>query len=161
MLSSKMLAASSRSRLRITRDIIYSLLSETNLQGWIYIAELVVKQMLAQNTGASVTCIASATVEHPIEGVGASLPRITKGGLEAITRGLAREYVKDGIAFNALAPGVLSTSMTPGQYLKSRSPMGEIPEGDDIVQVVVYLTEARQVTGEVLQVDAGAHNRKR
>ncbi len=38
--------------------------------------------------------------------------------------------------------------------------MGMISDADDIVEAIVYLTEARQVTGEVLHVDAGAHNGK-
>jgi NAD(P)-dependent dehydrogenase (short-subunit alcohol dehydrogenase family) len=37
----------------------FELLSATNLQGYIYITQLAVKQMLAQKTGGSVTCITS------------------------------------------------------------------------------------------------------
>jgi NAD(P)-dependent dehydrogenase (short-subunit alcohol dehydrogenase family) len=138
-------------------------LSETNLQGYIYITQLAVKQMLTQKTGGSVTCITSAMVEHPIAGIKASLPMITKGGLEALTRSLAMEYAKDGIRFNAVAPGVVNTPMhekDSRDYLKSLSPMGTIPEVSDIVDAIVYLTEALHVTGEVLHVDAGAHNGK-
>jgi NAD(P)-dependent dehydrogenase (short-subunit alcohol dehydrogenase family) len=57
----------------------FELLSETNLQGYIYITQLAVKQMLAQKTGGSITGITSAMVEHPIAGVNASVPMITKG----------------------------------------------------------------------------------
>jgi len=138
-------------------------LSEINLEGYIYITQLVVKQMLAQKTGGSVICITSAMVEHPIAGVKASLSMITKGGLEAITRSLAMEYARDGIRFNAVAPGVVDTPMhakDPKESLKSLSPMGVLPETEDIVEAVVYLTEARCVTGEVLHVDAGMHNGK-
>jgi NAD(P)-dependent dehydrogenase (short-subunit alcohol dehydrogenase family) len=102
-------------------------LSETNLEGYIYITQLAVKQMLAQKTGGSVTCITSAMVEHPIAGVNASIPMITKGGLEALTRSLAVEYAKEGIRFNAVAPGVVNTPMhvnDPKEFLKSLSPMG-------------------------------------
>ena len=139
------------------------LLSKTNLQGYIYITQLAVKQMLAQKTGGSVIGISSAMVEHPIAGVNASVPMITKGGIEAITRSLAMEYAKDGIRFNAVAPGVVATPMhekDSKEYLESLSPMGTIPEIDDIVEAIIYLTEARHVTGEVLHVDAGAHNGK-
>jgi NAD(P)-dependent dehydrogenase (short-subunit alcohol dehydrogenase family) len=139
------------------------LLAETNLRGYIFITQLAVKQMLAQKTGGSVTCITSAMVEHPIAGVNASVPMITKGGLEAITRSLAMEYAKEGIRFNAVAPGVVDTPMKAKDnrdVLKSLSPMGEIPDVDDIADAIVYLTEARHVTGEVLHVDAGAHNGK-
>jgi NAD(P)-dependent dehydrogenase (short-subunit alcohol dehydrogenase family) len=85
---------------------------------------------------------------------------ITKGGLEAITRSLAMEYAADGIRFNAVAPGEVDTPMHASdsrEYLKSLSPMGEISDVDDIVQAIIYLMEARHVTGEVLHVDAGAH----
>jgi NAD(P)-dependent dehydrogenase (short-subunit alcohol dehydrogenase family) len=88
---------------------------------------------------------------------------ITKGGLEAITLSLAMEYAKDGIRFNAVAPGELNTSLHANdsrEYLQSLSPMEEISEIRDIVDAVLYLTEACHVTGEVLHVDAGAHNGK-
>jgi NAD(P)-dependent dehydrogenase (short-subunit alcohol dehydrogenase family) len=120
-------------------------------------------QMLAQETGGSVTCVTSAMVEHPIAGVKASIPMITKGGLEAITRSLAMEYAKEGIRFNAVAPGVVDTPMhrkDSKEALKSLSPMGVIPDVSDIVDAIVYLTEARQITGEVVHVDAGRHNGK-
>ncbi len=138
-------------------------LSETNLQGYIYITQLAVKQMLVQKTGGSITGITSAMVENPIAGVGASIPMITKGGLEEITRSLAMEYARDGIRFNAVAPGIVDTPMhanDPHEFLKGLSPMGMISDVEDIVDAIVYLTEARHVTGEVLHVDAGAHNGK-
>src|SRR5580693_6683679 len=138
-------------------------LSETNLLGYIYITQLAVKQMLAQGTGGSVTGVTSAMVEHPIAGVNCSVPRITKGGLAAITRSLALEYAQDGIRFNVVAPGIVDTPMhasDPHEFLKSLSPMGMISDVDDIVEAIVYLAEARHVTGEVLHVDAGAHNGK-
>ena len=138
-------------------------LSEINLEGYIFITQLAVKQMLIQKTGGSVICITSAMVEHPIEGVKSSLPMITKGGLEAITRSLAMEYAREGIRFNAVAPGVVDTPLHANdskEALKSQSPMGVLPEIEDIVEAVLYLTEARCVTGEVLHVDAGMHNGK-
>jgi NAD(P)-dependent dehydrogenase (short-subunit alcohol dehydrogenase family) len=138
-------------------------LSKTNLQGYINITQLAVKQMLTQRSGGSVTCVTSAMVEHPIAGINASVAMVTKGGLEAITRSLAMEYAKEGIRFNAVAPGVVNTPMhanDSSEYLKGLSPMGEIPDIADIVDAIVYLTEARHVTGEVLHVDAGEHNGK-
>ena len=41
--------------------------------------------------------------------------------------------------------------------MKSLSPMGTITDARDVAEAVVYLTEAHQVTGEVLHVDGGAH----
>ena len=138
----------------------FELLSETNLEGYIYITQLAVKQMLVQKAGGSVICVTSAMVEHPIAGVKASLPMITKGGLEAITRSLAMEYAQEGIRFNAVAPGVVDSPMHADdsrESMQDQSPMGTIPGIEDIVDAIVYLTEARQVTGEILHVDAGMH----
>jgi NAD(P)-dependent dehydrogenase (short-subunit alcohol dehydrogenase family) len=119
--------------------------------------------MLAQKTGGSVIGITTAMVNHPIAGVNASFLLITKGGLEAMTRSLALEYAKEGIRFNAVAPGIVDTPMhenDPKDFLASLSPMGVIPGVDDVVDAVLYLNEAPYVTGEVLHVDAGAHNGK-
>jgi NAD(P)-dependent dehydrogenase (short-subunit alcohol dehydrogenase family) len=135
-------------------------LASTNLEGFIYISQLAIKRMLAQKSGGSIVSITTTMAEHPIAGVNASVPMITKGGLEAITRSLAMEYVKDGIRVNAVAPGIVDTPMhknDPKEFLKTLSPLGRIADAQDIADAVLYLTEARQVTGEVLHVDGGAH----
>jgi NAD(P)-dependent dehydrogenase (short-subunit alcohol dehydrogenase family) len=135
----------------------------TNLEGFILITQAAVKQMLSQGTGGSVTSITSSLVVNPIAGVSASIPMITKGGLEAITVSLASEYAKNNIRFNAVAPGVVDTPLhtnNPKDFLKTLSPMGTISDSKDIADAVVYLTEARHVTGEVLHVDGGAHSGK-
>jgi NAD(P)-dependent dehydrogenase (short-subunit alcohol dehydrogenase family) len=85
---------------------------------------------------------------------------ITKGGLNTVTRSLANEYAKKHIRFNAVAPGMVNTPMHedhPKDFLKSLAPMGTISEVQDVADAVVYLMEARYVTGEVLHVDGGAH----
>jgi NAD(P)-dependent dehydrogenase (short-subunit alcohol dehydrogenase family) len=138
-------------------------LISTNLEGYIYITQLVVKQMLIQTSGGSVVGITTSLVENPVRGVSASVQMITKGGLEAITRSLASEYAKEHIRFNAVAPGPVDTPLhkdSPTDFLKTLSPMGTISTADEIASAVVYLTESRQITGEVLHVDGGAHNGK-
>jgi NAD(P)-dependent dehydrogenase (short-subunit alcohol dehydrogenase family) len=116
--------------------------------------------MLVQKTGGSIVNITSTMVDHPIAGIDCAVPMITKGGLEVVTRSLAMEYVKQGIRVNAVAPGVVDTSMhknDPEDFLKTLQPMGRISDVKDIVDAIVYLTEACQVTGDVLHVDGGAH----
>lgn len=142
-----------------TVDDLRSLIS-VNIEGFLFITQVVIKQMLAQKTGGSIVNITSTMVEHPIAGVNVAVPMITKGGLEAVTRSLAMEYVKQGIRVNAVAPGVVDTPMhknDPKGFLKTLQPMGQISAVKDIVDAIVYLTEASQVTGEVLHVDGGAH----
>jgi len=132
----------------------------TNLYGFVFITQLAVKQMLSQGTGGSVTTITAALADNPMAGVPASIPMITKGGLDAVTISLASEYAKSNIRFNAVAPGVVDTPRhkdNPKSLLESLNPMGSITDSKEIADAVVYLTEARHVTGEVLHVDGGAH----
>jgi NAD(P)-dependent dehydrogenase (short-subunit alcohol dehydrogenase family) len=131
-----------------------------NLEGFIFITQPAVKQMLLQGSGGSVTTITAALADNPIAGIPASIPMITKGGLNAITLSLASEYAKNKIRFNAVAPGVVDTPLHKDagkDSLKTRNPMGTISEPKDIAEAVVYLAEAGHVTGEVLHVDDGAH----
>ena len=140
-----------------TEDV--NALVSTNLLGFIYITQLSVKQMLRQKLGNVVT-ITAALADNPIAGVNASVSMITKGGLNTVTRSLAIEYAKEGIRFNAVAPGVVETPLhkdDPKDDLKKLQPMGKIGEVRDIVDAVLYLAQAGQVTGEVLHVDGGAH----
>jgi NAD(P)-dependent dehydrogenase (short-subunit alcohol dehydrogenase family) len=141
----------------------FEVLSSTNLEGFLYVTQGTVKQMLARKSGGSIVTITASLAANPIAGIAASVPMITKGGLEAVTLSLATEYAKERIRFNAVAPGVVDTPLhknNPKDFLKTLSPMGTISDVRDIAEAVVYLTEARQVTGEVLHVDGGAHSGK-
>jgi NAD(P)-dependent dehydrogenase (short-subunit alcohol dehydrogenase family) len=85
---------------------------------------------------------------------------ITKGGLNTVTRQLAIEYASEGIRFNAVAPGTIATPLhkdDPKDFLRTLQPLGKIGTVQDVVDAVLYLAEADQVTGEVLHVDGGAH----
>ncbi len=142
-----------------TAEDIRSLVS-TNVEGFVYVTQLAVKQMLAQKTGGSIVTITAALARNPIRGVPAAVPMITKGGLETITQHLAMEYAKDGIRVNAVAPGVVYTPMhrnTPKDFMQSLSPMGQPSTVKEIADAVLYLTDADTVTGHILYVDGGAH----
>jgi len=135
-------------------------LVSTNLEGFVYVTQLSIKQMLAQKTGGSIVTITAALARNPIRGVTATVPMITKGGLETVTQHLAMEYAKDGIRVNAVAPGVVYTALhrdTPKNVMESQSPMGRPSTVKDITDAVMYLTDAATVTGNILYVDGGAH----
>jgi NAD(P)-dependent dehydrogenase (short-subunit alcohol dehydrogenase family) len=137
----------------------FNALVSTNLLGFLYIAQLTVKQMLNQESG-SVVSITAALADQPIAGINGSVSMITKGGLNTVIRCLAIEYAREGIRFNAVAPGVVDTPMhkdDPKDFLKTLQPMGEIASVKDVVDAVLYLAQAGQVTGEVLHVDGGSH----
>jgi len=137
----------------------FSALVSTNLLGFLYITQLTVKQMLKQKSG-NVVSITAALADQPITGVNASVSMITKGGLNTVTRSLTIEYAKEGIRFNAVAPGVVDTPLhkgDPKDSLKALQPMGKVVDVKDVVDAVLYLAQAAQVTGEILHVDGGSH----
>lgn len=141
-----------------TTEDFHALFS-TNLLGFLYITQLAVTQMLKQKSGNVVTITASSA-DQPIAGDNGSVSMITKGGLNTVTKSLAIEYATQGIRFNAVAPGVVDTPMhkdADKNFLMTLQPMGRIVAVKDIVNAVLYLSQADQVTGEILHVDGGAH----
>src|SRR5215469_11484802 len=142
-----------------TAEDFRSLVS-TNLEGFLYVTQLAVKQMFAQKTGGSIITITAALARNPIRGVTAAVPMITKGGLETVTQHLAMEYAEAGIRVNAVAPGTVYTPLhrnTPKEVMESLSPMGRPSTVKDITDAVLYLTDAATVRGHILYVDGGAH----
>src|SRR5271165_1258866 len=59
-----------------TAEDFRSLVS-TNLEGFLYVTQLAIKQMLAQKTGGSIVTITAALAHNPIRGINATVPMIT------------------------------------------------------------------------------------
>jgi NAD(P)-dependent dehydrogenase (short-subunit alcohol dehydrogenase family) len=77
--------------------------------------------------------------------------------LNSATKNLAIEYAKDGIRFNAVAPGVVDTPMHRNDPNDSTlQPVMKKATVKDIVDAVLYLAQAGHVSGEILHVDGGA-----
>ena len=137
----------------------FNALVSTTLAGFLYVSQLSVKQMLRQKSGTIIN-ISTTLVGQPIAGVGAAVQTMIKGGLDAVTRALAIEYAKDGIRVNTVAAGVINTPMHKPEtleFLKGLQPVGRIGEVKEIVEAVLFLTDATFTTGEILHVDGGAH----
>ena len=131
----------------------------TNLEGYLYVTQLVVKQMLAQKRGGSVVGVTTTLLSNPIAGMNAAVAMMTKGGINGASSNLAIEYAKDHIRFNLVAPGLVDTPMhkdNPKDFLKTLAPMGTISSPEQVADGIVYLTEAVQVSGEVLHVGGGS-----
>jgi NAD(P)-dependent dehydrogenase (short-subunit alcohol dehydrogenase family) len=138
----------------------FNALVSTNLLGFFYITQHSVKEMLKQKSGCVVS-ITAALADRPIAGENGSISMITKGGLNAATRNLAIEYAKDGIRFNAVAPGVVDTPMhrhDPND--PPLQPAMTMATVKDIVDAVLYLAQACHVSGEILHVDGAAPARR-
>jgi NAD(P)-dependent dehydrogenase (short-subunit alcohol dehydrogenase family) len=137
----------------------FETLVSTTLGGFLYVSQLSVKQMLQQKSG-SIVNISTTLVDQPIAGVGAAVQIMLKGALNAVTRALAIEYAKDGIRVNTIAPGVINTPMhkpETHEFLKGLHPVARLGEIKEVVDAVLFLTDATFTSGEVLHVDGGAH----
>src|SRR5437016_2784432 len=62
-----------------TAEDFRSLVS-TNVEGFLYVTQLSIKQMLAQKTGGSIVTITAALARNPMRGCTAAVPMLTKGG---------------------------------------------------------------------------------
>jgi len=89
----------------------------------------------------------------------------SKGAVVNLTRALALEWAADRIRVNAVAPTFVRTELTAPvfsspqllQAVMAHTPLGVLPEPEDIAAAVLYLAApaARCVTGVVLPVDSG------
>jgi len=107
----------------------YRKLAATNVEGFLHLTQLVVRQMVAQKSGGSIVSITTPLISHPIAGMPVSVAMITKGGIEAASKNIAMEYARDGIRVNTVAPGVVDTPLhrgNPKDFLKTLSPMNSI-----------------------------------
>ena len=138
----------------------FDALVSVNLLGFFYITQRTVKEMLKQKSGCVVS-ITAALADRPIAGVNGSVSMITKGGLNSATQNLAIEHAKDGIRFNAVAPGEVDTPMHRDDSNDSTlQPAIKKASVKDVVDAVLYLAQAGHVSGEILHVDGAAPARR-
>jgi NAD(P)-dependent dehydrogenase (short-subunit alcohol dehydrogenase family) len=83
----------------------------------------------------------------------------SKGGVIALTKALAKEYVRDGVLVNVVAPRAVRTPMLGGMTdgMDELVPVGRIGEPDDVAAAVAFLCSAHAsyVSGEVVVMNGG------
>jgi NAD(P)-dependent dehydrogenase (short-subunit alcohol dehydrogenase family) len=129
----------------------------TNLAGFFHVTQAAIAPMLQQGSGHIVNITASVA-DQPSSQQPSVLASLTKGGLNAATKGLAIEFAARGVRVNAVAPGTTRTSMHPAasyEGLEKFVPLGRLGEVGDIVGAVLFLESAPFVTGQVVHVDGG------
>ena len=122
--------------------------------------------MRKQGSGGAVINVTSVAARHG-GGPGASLYAGSKGFVSTMTRGLAKELVKDKIRVNAVAPGVITTPFherysTPQmlETFKGTIPMGRLGTADECSGAFVYLAAdalSGYVTGQIIEVNGGQY----
>jgi NAD(P)-dependent dehydrogenase (short-subunit alcohol dehydrogenase family) len=136
---------------------------ELNTWGAVALVQEAIEGGLAEDGGAVVN-ISSGTVYKTTPKMIAYAA--AKSALNAITRTLARDLAPLGIRVNAVAPGLTRTAGTreiwepdDGEAAARNLLLGRLTEAEDIANACVFLLseDARQITGQIIDVDAGNH----
>ncbi|WP_435742253.1 SDR family NAD(P)-dependent oxidoreductase [Nocardioides sp. SYSU DS0663] len=134
---------------------------DVNLTGSLIVLKHAARAMGAQ--GGAVVSIASLNARQP--GTGMAAYCSAKAGLAMLTQVAALELGPRGIRVNAVSPGLVVTPLTapamdiPGvrdDYVEN-TPLGRPGTPEEVAEAVVYLATARWLTGEVLDLNGGAH----
>jgi NAD(P)-dependent dehydrogenase (short-subunit alcohol dehydrogenase family) len=134
-----------------------------NARTTYFLSQKAARLMIAQGRGGKIINVASLTSAigmHNITAYGAS-----KGGVYAITKGLAVELAPHHICVNAIAPGFFVTELTAPvweqsarrSWVESRIPLGRPGSPEDIVGTAIYLAAPASdyLTGRVIFLDGG------
>jgi 3-oxoacyl-[acyl-carrier protein] reductase len=142
--------------LALTKLAQWEKVIRVNLTGPFLLCRAVLPIMLEQGWGRIIN-ISSNSVRIP--GPGQTAYGASKGGLEALTRGLAMEVGRKGIRVNTVAPGKIKTDMTDPVFgqLASDEPGSRWGMPEDISGIVAFLAsdEADYIQGETITVDGG------
>ncbi|BBZ29980.1 short-chain dehydrogenase [Mycolicibacterium madagascariense] len=116
--------------------------------------------------GGSLVSISSLNARQPAVGMAAYCS--AKAGLSMLTQVAALEWAPHGIRVNAVAPGFVHTPLTEGaalvpgvveEYVEN-TPLGRAGTPEDVAEAVLFLTKAAWLTGEVLDLNGGAHMKR-
>ena len=139
----------------------FSKILDINLKAVFVCSQAAARIMKEQGSGVIINT--SSMVAEYGQPSGCGYPA-TKFAVNGITKSLAREFAKDGIRVNAVAPGVTKTDMVAAlpkelvDRISAGIPLGRPGEPEDVANAFLYLASdmASYVTGIVLRVDGAA-----
>lgn len=133
-----------------------------NVKGLFRITQLVVDQMLKQQSGSIVSLASAAGLVG--SGMRAAHYSASKGAVIALSKSLAREYGRRGIRSNTVSPGAVDTDMTRAfgdaerAVYANSNPLGRMADPAEIAEVVCFLAgdASSFVNGQTVSVCGGA-----
>lgn len=133
---------------------------DTNLGGTFNYCHAVTQPMLMARRG-SIVNLSSTAAEFAARGQ--VNYAASKGGINGLTRALAKELAPRNVRVNAIAPGMIETDMSQvvrgiaGDQIKKMIPIKRIGKPEEIASAAAFLAsdDASYMTGQVLRVDGG------
>ena len=131
---------------------------DVNLYGGILCARAAVRRMSTAHGGGGGSIVMLGSIASVTGGAGEYVfYAAAKGGIDALTVGLAREVAKEGIRFNTIRPGPTRTEIhEPGRLerITPLLPMARPGEPDEIAEAILFLLSeaASYISGAVLNV---------
>jgi 3-oxoacyl-(acyl-carrier-protein) reductase len=150
-----------RSFLKMTK-MMWDEVMGVNLTGPFNVTQAVLPGMVEAGQGRIVNV---ASIVGQMGNFGQANYAVTKGGLIAFTKTLAREVARKGITVNAVAPGFIDTDMTKDiptaalESVKAMTPIGRLGQPEEVAAAVVFLAspQASYITGQVIAVNGGMY----
>ena len=132
----------------------------TNLYSVFVTSQEVAKNMISRKSGviiniSSIFGVIGASCE--------SIYSVTKAGIDAMTKSLAKEFSYSNIRVNSIAPGLIDTEMNNDlseediKALEEEIPLGRMGRPEELVLTVKMLIENTYITGQVIEINGGWH----
>jgi len=139
-------------------DSDWNQMMDTNLNSVFYTTQAVLSNMINNKRG----CIINISSIYGIIGASCEVHySVTKAGIDAMTKSLAKELGPSNIRVNSIAPGAIDTDMNKYLTEKERKeveeeiPLGKFGKTQDIARCVKWLIEDEYTTGQVISINGG------
>ena len=132
----------------------------TNLNGAYHMSKFAVQNMMRQRFGRIINMTSPMSREAF---AGQANYSASKGGLESMTRSLAKEVASRRITVNCVSPGFIETELINDlddatiKAYKKMVPMRRFGQPEEVADAVLYLASSKSayVTGSTLEISGG------
>lgn len=130
----------------------------TNLNSVFYMSQEVCKNMIHEKEG----CIINISSIWGVIGASCEVHySVSKAGIDAMTKSLAKELGPSNIRVNSIAPGIINTDMNKHlsqediEELKKEIPLEKIGDPEEIAKCIKWLIEDKYTTGQIIEINGG------
>lgn len=140
------------------RDEDWNRIINNNLYSAFCMTQEVLPNMIHNKNG----CIINISSVWGIVGASCeTVYSISKAGIDAMTKSLAKELGPSNIRVNSIAPGIIDTEMNKNlsaddiEEIKEEIPLGKIGNSESIAKCVNWLIDDEYTTGQVISINGG------